>query len=66
MPKRIVKQPIALIREGKTIKPEVGTEFDFTQAELTDINSVNPKAVAHIVLPDESKAAVKTEAPKAA
>jgi hypothetical protein len=57
MPKRIVKQPVQIVREGKTIAPRVGEEFDFTDAEVKAINGVQPKALAHIIVPEKAEAA---------
>lgn len=54
MPKRIVRQPVIVHRDGKQVAPEMGKEFDFTDAELKDINRLNPKALEHIVLNDST------------
>jgi hypothetical protein len=60
MPKRIVKQPITLHRDGKVVKPRLDEVFEFTDAELKSIMGANPKAVEHIVTgPTESAASAK-------
>ena len=56
--KRIVKSPIVLYRDGVAVTPAVGEEFDFTDAELKDINEVNPSAVGHVILPEDAPVAV--------
>jgi hypothetical protein len=61
MPKRIVKKPIVVYRDGKQVVPEVGTVFDFTEAELKDINKLQPKAIGHIVTADEPVSNAKAE-----
>ena len=54
MPKRIVKDTITLYRDGAFVRPEVGSVFNFTEAELKSINASNPKAIEHIVVADEA------------
>lgn len=45
MPVRIPRNSIVVIRDGKHVIPPLGQLFEFTDAELADINAVNPDAV---------------------
>lgn len=70
MPKRIVKQPVMVQREGKLVYPTVGKEFDFTGEEVTSLNKLQPKALGLIVVNDPPKveaaaAPVKRSTPEA-
>lgn len=55
MPKRIIKGKVVVYRDGKAVSPDKGTVFDFTDKELSDINSVNPASIERIVIEDEPK-----------
>lgn len=50
---RIVKQPVNVWRDGKLVAPEVGSTFDFTDAELKDIMALNEEAIGYILTVDE-------------
>ena len=45
MPVRIPRNSIVVIRNGNHVIPPLGQLFEFTDAELADINAVNPDAV---------------------
>lgn len=59
MPKRIVNEPVIVHRDGKQVSPEVGKAFDFTDAEVKEIKSLNEKALGHIITADEPAKATK-------
>lgn len=42
---RIVKTPIEVIRDGKVVTPPIGKVFEFTAAEVDDLNKVNPDSI---------------------
>lgn len=59
MPKRKVLQTIILTRKNdagvnETVKPAIGTEFMFTQAELDQLNKLNPDALGKIITKDDA------------
>jgi hypothetical protein len=62
---RIVKQPVNVWRGGKMVAPEVGTTFDFTDAELKDIMKLNEEAIGFILTVDEPSEAAPVAAAKA-
>lgn len=62
MPKRIVKTPVQVFRDGAWVEPKVGEPFDFTDKELADINSVNADAIEHIVTEEAKPAAAEAKA----
>lgn len=62
MPKRIVKAPVLVNRDGKRFTPRINEVFDFTDKELKEINALNPKAVERIILPE---VAAQPSTPKA-
>lgn len=46
MPIRIVKcKIIGIVRDGKAVVPTVGSKFDFTAAEVAEIDKANPEAL---------------------
>ncbi len=53
MPKRLVVQTLLLTRKvdgrNEEVVPAIGQAFDFTQAELDQIEKLNPDAVTKIV-----------------
>lgn len=49
MPKRVVVTSIGLTRDGKTVYPTIGKAFDFSAAELEDINRLQ-KATGNILV----------------
>lgn len=65
MPIRKVKTPIQLYRDGQQVLPRVGEPFDFTDAELADLNKANPDCIEHIVTEDAAVAETATKAKKA-
>ena len=65
MAKRIVLETVKVIRDGKAVVPAIGQPFDFTSAELEQINALRPQAVRKIINEDPEAAAaaeVKAEA----
>ena len=46
MAKVLVKQPISVVREGKSVMPKVGETFELTDAEVKEIAELNPDAVS--------------------
>lgn len=52
MPKRIVLQTVLLTRNGQTVRPAINAPFDFTDAELNNIEKLNPDAIKKIVASD--------------
>lgn len=52
MPKRIVRAPVLVNRDGKSFTPRIGEVFDFTDKELKEINALKPDAIEHILVPD--------------
>lgn len=61
MPKRIVRAPVLVNRDGKSFTPRIGEPFDFTDAELKEINALQPKAVEHIVTRDAESIVAKAK-----
>ena len=59
---RIVKQPVNVWRGGKMVATEVGTTFDFTDAELKDIMKLNEEAIGFILTVDEPSEATTVAA----
>lgn len=57
MPKRIVKSPLQVFRDGKFIEPKVGEVFDFTDKEVKELTSVNADCIGHVLTVDEPKPA---------
>lgn len=45
MTQKIVVQTVIVFRSDKQVVPEIGKVFDFTDAELKDIERLNPDAV---------------------
>lgn len=59
MPKRKVLQTVILTRKNdqggnETVKPQIGSEFNFTQAELDQLNKLNPDALGKIITKDDA------------
>ena len=50
MPVRVPHHSIALHRDGQTVRPEVGKPFDFTYAEVAEINVASPAALRRAVV----------------
>lgn len=44
MPSRFVLQTILLMRDGKRVTPVIGKAFDFTAAEIKELDEINPRA----------------------
>lgn len=66
MPKRIVLQTVILTRKnGETganekVKPAIGSEFNFTQAEIDQLTKLNPDAIGKIITKDGGQSDVET------
>ena len=52
MPIRLVKKPVLVVRDGAQVQPPVGREFNFTDAEVKEINALNPSAIDYILTVD--------------
>jgi len=61
MPKRIVKQPVTVYRQGKAVSPKIGDLFEFTDKEVAEISSMTPKA---LVMPKGEAAPAPAVVPK--
>ncbi len=59
MPIRLVKTPVLVVRDGKQVSPEIGKPFEFTAAEVTEINTLNPSAIDVIETAEPVAAAPK-------
>jgi hypothetical protein len=46
MPKQIVKEGVLVVRDGKRVYPKIGMQFDFTQAEIDQLQEIRPQAIA--------------------
>jgi hypothetical protein len=47
MPKRIVKTPVQVFREGKFIEPAVGEVYDFTDKEIKELTTAKADCLDH-------------------
>jgi hypothetical protein len=65
MPKRIVKTPVQVNRDGKLVFPPVGSAFDFTDEEVKSINKLNPKAIGYLQVVEVEAAKVELVKAKA-
>lgn len=45
MPIRIPQETVFVVRDGKTVKPEIGKPFNFTTDELDDLKRLRPQAI---------------------
>lgn len=48
MAKRIVKEGVVVLREGKRVRPAVGKAFDFTAEEIKQLEKVRPQAIGKL------------------
>lgn len=55
MAQRIVNQTVIVVRDGKRVVPQIGQPFDFTPAELKDIEALQPSAVRKLINESEAK-----------
>lgn len=58
MAERIVNSPILVVRDGKQVEPVIGKPFDFTDAEIKEIEKLTPTALSKPVA-EEAVAAKK-------
>lgn len=69
MPIRVPVQSVLVIRDGKRVRPPLGTPFEFTAKELAEINAVNPvairKPIQELATPATTDADSKGDAGKA-
>jgi hypothetical protein len=42
MPRLMVKHSVTVMRDGQRITPEIGKAFDFTDAEVADMDKAEP------------------------
>lgn len=61
MPMRVPTQRIILTRDGKRVIPTIGKPFDFTQGEIEQIESVNPRAIRKLIIESTMIASPKTD-----
>lgn len=59
MLKRIVKSPIFVVRDGKQVAAPVGEVFEFTDAEVKELNEINPASIDVIVLGEAEQTPAK-------
>jgi len=48
MAKRLIKEGILVIRNGKRVRPEIGKVFDLTADEIKQLEGVRPQAIAKV------------------
>lgn len=48
MAKRIVKEGVVVLREGKRVRPAVGKAFDFTAEEIKQLEKVRPQSIGKL------------------
>lgn len=58
MAERIVNSPVLVVRDGKQVEPVIGKPYDFTEAEIKEIEKLNPSAISKPVV-EEAVAAKK-------
>lgn len=49
---RVPQQSVVVHRDGKQIVPPIGQPFEFTAAELAEIESINPDAITALAVVD--------------
>jgi hypothetical protein len=50
MPQRIAKKTVIVSRKGERVKVLPGKKFDFTAAEIAEIEAANPGALSKVVI----------------
>ena len=48
MAKRIVKQGVVVVRDGKRVRPQPGKAFDFTAEEIKQLEEISPNSIAKL------------------
>lgn len=64
MAKRIANHTVVLMREGQRVTIKAGQKFDFTSAEMKEIEESSPDALRKMVNEDESVTEVKVPTPE--
>lgn len=44
--KRVAKQTVVVVRDGKSVTAPIGEPFDFTEEEVSQIEAMNPDAIS--------------------
>jgi hypothetical protein len=61
MPRLMVKHSVTVMRDGQRITPEIGKAFDFTDAEVADMDKAEPVPYRAIVNEDQGEEAPMTD-----
>lgn len=61
MAKRLIKEGVLVVRDGKRIRPEIGKVFDLTAEEIKQLEAIRPSAIAKIRDVEEDPASVPTD-----
>jgi hypothetical protein len=56
MPQMMVKHAVVVMRDGQRVTPEIGKAFDFTEAELKELEAAEPVPVRPVVNEGEEEA----------
>lgn len=60
MPKRIVAQTVIIQREGVSVTPAIGSQYEFTAKEIEQIDRLNPEALEKVIAKDGATAGDET------
>lgn len=58
MAKRIIKEGILVVRDGKRIRPAIGKVFDLTADEIKQLESIRPNAIGKVGGVEEDPASI--------
>lgn len=58
---RVPVQSVIVVRDGKSVSPPLGAPFEFEDAEVADIERMNPAALSVEATVDVSATDAKTE-----
>lgn len=61
MAKRLIKEGLLVIRDGKRVRPQIGKVFDLTAEEIEQIERVRPSAIAKLREVEVDPASVPTD-----
>lgn len=64
--KRVPKQTVVVVRDGKSVTPPIGEPFEFTDEEVSQIESMNPDAISAEATVDLTKGDADKADPKKA
>lgn len=62
MAKRIIKEGILVVRDGKRIRPTIGKSFDLTADEIKQLEAIRPNAIAKVGAVEEDPASIPVAA----